>query len=95
MIISYSSEEILRSICPALRQDRLEVSLQEVGYADGAALAGLVELLHGAPRPPQARGRVGRRRDALGPVQQVQVEVIRPKPVEGLGREIYINASKL
>ena len=63
-------------LCPALREYPLEVALEEVGDADGAALAGLVELLHGAPRSPQAVGRVGRRVGALGPVQQVQVNVV-------------------
>ena len=52
------------------------MALEKVGDSDGAALARLVEVLHGAPRPPQAVGRVGRGIGALGPVQQVQVDVV-------------------
>ena len=75
-------------LCPALRENPLEVALEEVGDADGTALAGLVELLHGAPRPPEAGCRVGRRAGALGPVQQVQVDVVCAQSEGGVGKEI-------
>ena len=73
---------------PALCQNPLEMALEEVGDADGAALSRLVELFHGAPRPPQALGWVGRGVGALGPVQQVQVDVVSFQSEAGVGGKI-------
>src|SRR5947199_7113332 len=56
-----------------LPQERAEILHIEVGHPDRARIAELARSLHARPRP---------RRASLGPVDDVQVDVLEAEPVE-------------